>query len=200
MTSVVHQECGYEDDKLTGQHPVRYWWLKANRKSQSDPGWGGGNRALSSCFSKPHLEFSVYSCDKPFKHQYPHTNSPDWSPYISLKNKLREYDERFTHVNRKWETHPEHVNKCRGVREILQVTITIIDPRLYQSTQFLCTTWNSPMKERKPNIDIILPFKESLEVRNETKSESLSKVQDQESLIYQIYITFLHWFSKYVHV
>ena len=105
-----------------------------------------------------------------------------------------------THVNRKWETHPEHVNKCRGVREILQVTITIIDPRLYQSTQFLCTTWNSPMKERKPNIDIILPFKESLEVRNETKSESLSKVQDQESLIYQIYITFLHWFSKYVHV
>ena len=29
---------------------------------------GGGNRALSSCFSKPHLKFSVYSCDKPFKH------------------------------------------------------------------------------------------------------------------------------------
>ena len=59
MTSVVHQECGYEDDKLTGQHPVHYWWLKANRKSQSDPGWGRGKGALSSCFSKPHLEFSV---------------------------------------------------------------------------------------------------------------------------------------------
>ena len=50
-----------------------------------------------------------------------------------------------THVNRKWVAHPEHVNKCCGVRQILQVTITIIDPRLYQSTQFLCTTWNSPM-------------------------------------------------------
>ena len=40
-------------------------------------------------------------------------------------------------------------------------------------------------------------FKESLEVRNDTKSESLSKVQGQESLIYEIYITILHWFSKY---
>ena len=108
-----------------------------------------------------------------------------------------------THVNRKWVAHPEHVNKCCGVRQILQVTITIIDPRLYQSTQFLCTTWNSPMnlfREIKAKHWQILPFKESLEVRNETKSESLSKVQDQESLIYQISITFLHWFSKYVHV
>ena len=35
-------------------------------------------------------------------------------------------------------------------------------------------------------------FKESLEVRNDTKSESLSKVQGQESLIYEIYITVLH--------
>ena len=52
--------------------------------------------------------------------------------------------------------------------------------------------FTNELVQRKPNIDIILPFKESLEVRNETKSESLSKVQDQESLIYQIYITFLH--------
>ena len=27
----------------------------------------------------------------PFQPQYPHTNSPDWSPYISLKNKLTEF-------------------------------------------------------------------------------------------------------------
>ena len=27
----------------------------------------------------------------PFKPQYPNTNSPDWSPYISLKNWLREF-------------------------------------------------------------------------------------------------------------
>ena len=52
--------------------------------------------------------------------------------------------------------------------------------------------FTNELVQRKLNIDIILPFKESLEVRNETKSESLSKVQDQESLIYQLYITFLH--------
>ena len=30
----------------------------------------------------------------PFKSQYPHTNSPNWSPYISLKNYLREFGKR----------------------------------------------------------------------------------------------------------
>ena len=30
----------------------------------------------------------------PFKPQYPHTNSPNWSLYISLKNELREFDKR----------------------------------------------------------------------------------------------------------
>ena len=33
----------------------------------------------------------------PFKPQYPHTNSPNWSLYILLKNKLREFDERSKH-------------------------------------------------------------------------------------------------------
>ena len=31
---------------------------------------------------------------QPFKSQYPHTNSPNWSPYISLKNYLREFGKR----------------------------------------------------------------------------------------------------------
>ena len=30
--------------------------------------------------------------------QYPHTNSPDWSAYISLKNYLREFDKRSKHL------------------------------------------------------------------------------------------------------
>ena len=30
--------------------------------------------------------------------QYPHTNSPDWSEYISSKNKLREFDKRSKHL------------------------------------------------------------------------------------------------------
>ena len=32
-----------------------------------------------------------------FKPQDPHTNSPDWSPHISLKNELREFDKRSKH-------------------------------------------------------------------------------------------------------
>ena len=34
---------------------------------------------------------------KPFKPQDQHTNSPNWSPYISLKNELREFDNRSKH-------------------------------------------------------------------------------------------------------
>ena len=32
-----------------------------------------------------------------FKIQYAHTNSPNWSLYISIKNKLREFDKRSKH-------------------------------------------------------------------------------------------------------
>ena len=32
-----------------------------------------------------------------FKRQYPHINYPNWSPYISIKNKLREFDKRSKH-------------------------------------------------------------------------------------------------------
>ena len=34
---------------------------------------------------------------QPFKPQYQHTNSPNWSLYISLKNELREFDNRSKH-------------------------------------------------------------------------------------------------------
>ena len=33
----------------------------------------------------------------PFKPQYPHTTSPNWSLCISIKNKLREFDKRSMH-------------------------------------------------------------------------------------------------------
>ena len=32
-----------------------------------------------------------------FKIQYAHTNSPNWSLYISIKNKLREFDKGSKH-------------------------------------------------------------------------------------------------------
>ena len=38
-----------------------------------------------------------YTVCWPFKPQYPHTNSPNWSPYISLKNELREFVKRSRH-------------------------------------------------------------------------------------------------------
>ena len=36
---------------------------------------------------------------EPFKPRYPLTNSPNWSPYISLKNELREFDKRSKHFS-----------------------------------------------------------------------------------------------------
>ena len=33
----------------------------------------------------------------PFKSQYPHTNSPNWSSYISLENELREFGKRSSY-------------------------------------------------------------------------------------------------------
>ena len=33
-------------------------------------------------------------CSYPFNSQYPHTNSPNWPLYITLKNELREFDKR----------------------------------------------------------------------------------------------------------
>ena len=37
------------------------------------------------------------SFSKPIKPQHSHTNSPNWSLYISMKNKLREFDKRSKH-------------------------------------------------------------------------------------------------------
>ena len=34
---------------------------------------------------------------RPFNPQYPHTNSPNWCIYISIKNKLREFDKILNH-------------------------------------------------------------------------------------------------------
>ena len=42
---------------------------------------------------------SLHALLKPFKPQYPQTNSPNWSLYISIKNKLREFDKRSKHFS-----------------------------------------------------------------------------------------------------
>ena len=42
----------------------------------------------------------------------------------------------------------------------------------------------------KPNIDQYVRIRTSVEVRNCTESELLSKIQGRESLIFQIYVTF----------
>ena len=41
--------------------------------------------------------FLEYIKSQTFKPQYPHTNSPNWSLYISLRNKLREFGRRSKH-------------------------------------------------------------------------------------------------------
>ena len=71
----------------------------------------------------------------------------------------------------------------------------IIDPKTYQSTHFLNTVENSLMDLAKESQTS--KFEESVEVRNNANSESLPKVQGQENLTFQIYVTFLHQFSNY---
>ena len=43
------------------------------------------------------LSSIVWTPVYPFKPQYTHTNSPNWSPYISFMNELREFDKRLRH-------------------------------------------------------------------------------------------------------
>ena len=55
---------------------------------------------IVACFISPFNWFTtviMIPVFKPFKPQYQHTNSPNWSPYISLKNELREFDNRSRH-------------------------------------------------------------------------------------------------------
>ena len=54
--------------------------------------WGGGFVSVGILPGYLHL-----FCLHPFKSQYPRTNSPNWSLYISLKNELREFDKRSKH-------------------------------------------------------------------------------------------------------
>ena len=98
MTTVVHQECEYEDDKLSGQHPVRYWWrLKANRKNQSDPGWERGKGHCRHVFPNLTWNFQFILVINPLSTKIHIWIFPDWSN--SLKNYLREYDKRFKHLS-----------------------------------------------------------------------------------------------------
>ena len=54
-------------------------------------------------FANFRVLFTVVSMDcallmiNPLRVNYPHTSSPNWSPYISLKNKFREFDKRSRH-------------------------------------------------------------------------------------------------------
>lgn len=41
-----------------------------------------------------HKQLPIGLVNWPFKSQYLHTNSPDWSPHIFLKNKLRDFDKK----------------------------------------------------------------------------------------------------------
>ena len=45
----------------------------------------------------PYYTGQFFFFNWPFKPQYPHTNSPNWSQYISLKNTLREFHKKSRH-------------------------------------------------------------------------------------------------------
>ena len=52
----------------------------------------------------------------------------------------------------------------------------------------------------RPNIDECFRIRTSVQVRNYTKSGSLSKVHGRESLIFQIYVTFSSIFQIYITI
>ena len=54
-----------------------------------------GKRALMRAIVKSFYKYA--NNPWPFKPQYPLANSPNWSLYISLKNKLREFEKRSKH-------------------------------------------------------------------------------------------------------
>ena len=92
--------------------------------------------------------------------------------------------------NRKWEAYLEYSKQTLNQ---LQAEILIIDPKPYQSTHlFICHDWEftNGFFQGKPNIDEYFRIRTSVEVHNCMRSESLSKVQGWESLIFQIYVTF----------
>ena len=68
----------------------------------------------------------------------------------------------------------------------------IIGPKPYQGTHFFIYHWEftDEFFQGKPNMDEYFRIRTLVEVRNCTKSDSLSKGHGQESLIFQIYVTF----------
>ena len=80
----------------------------------------------------------------------------------------------------------------------------IIVPKPYQSTHFSMyhKEFIDGFFQGKPNIDEYFRIHTSVEVRNCTKSESLSKFHGQESVIFQMYetvpIDFPNIYSNYL--
>ena len=76
----------------------------------------------------------------------------------------------------------------------------IIGPTPHQNTHFfIYTIENSPVdfsRESPTDIDECFRIRTSVEVRNCTKSESLSMVHGRESLIFQIHVTFFIDFAN----
>ena len=69
---------------------------------------------------------------QPFKPQYQHTNSPNWSLYISLKNELREFDKRSKHF-----LFSDHVSHCQQQQSYSGLR----SPRRSNSTYFWNDSW-----------------------------------------------------------
>ena len=55
-------------------------------------------QSLQKIYKDILMTFEHPQAIEPFKPQYPHTNSPNWSLYISLKNELREFDKRSKYL------------------------------------------------------------------------------------------------------
>ena len=88
--------------KLTSNYSrLKIYLITGSHKSKPHAGW---NKVKYTCpiMLSTHMitdQIGLHSVLLPLliKSQYPHTNSPNWSLYISLKNELREFDKRSKH-------------------------------------------------------------------------------------------------------
>ena len=93
---------------------------------------------------------------------------------------------------RETKAYPEYSKQTLKSWTSYKFEIVIIGPKQYQGTHFVIYHWEftDGFFQEKPNADENIRIRTSVEVRNCTKSESLSKGHGRESLIFQIYVTF----------
>ena len=90
---------------------------------------------------------------------YPHTNSPNWSPYISLKNESREFDKRSKYFLVSDHFIYSHHLFAWLSFDIVRRKLMLVTMGLKWLTEAICTPWVSILCFFDPDVVLVLhPF------------------------------------------